>query len=80
MELFSSQLLKGHYFKKRMYVCNWTKDSQGIIDYLGLVLQKNFFLSIMTIHGMTFEFGYLGEFKFIFEKNRVGIRGPEACF
>jgi hypothetical protein len=52
-----------------MYVCNWTKDLQGIIDYLALACQKKFFLRILIIRGMTFEFKYLGEFKFILENN-----------
>ncbi len=67
MELLSLQLLKGYYFKKSMYVCNWTKDLQGIIGYLAIVWQKNFFPRILILHGMTFEFEYLGEFKFIFK-------------
>ncbi len=40
IELFSLQLLKGYYFKKSMYVCNWTENLQGIIDYLALAWQK----------------------------------------
>ncbi len=47
-----------------MYVCNWTKNLQGIIDYLVLAWQKNFLPRILT-----FEFEYLGEFEFIFENN-----------
>jgi hypothetical protein len=56
MELFSLQLLKGYYFKKSMYVCNWTKDLQGIMDYLAPALQKNVFSCILVLRGMTFEF------------------------
>jgi hypothetical protein len=43
-----------------MYVCNWTEDLNGIINYLALARQNNF---------LTFEFEYLGEFEFIFENN-----------
>ncbi len=50
-----------------MYVCNWTENLQGILDYLALARQKNFFPRILIIHGMNFEFEYLGEFEFIFE-------------
>jgi hypothetical protein len=52
-----------------MYVCNWTENLQGIIDYLALAWQKNFFPRILIMRGMTFEFKCLGEFKFIFENN-----------
>jgi hypothetical protein len=52
-----------------MYVCNWTENLQGILDYLALARQKNFFPRILIIRGMTFEFEYLGEFEFIFENN-----------
>jgi hypothetical protein len=37
------QLLKGYWFKKSMYVCNWTKDLQGIINYFTLAWQKIYF-------------------------------------
>jgi hypothetical protein len=52
-----------------MYVCNWTEDLKGIINYLALARQNNFFLRILIIRGMTFEFEYLGDFEFIFENN-----------
>jgi hypothetical protein len=52
-----------------MYVCNWTENLQVIIDYLALARQKSFLPHILIIRGMTFEFEYLGEFKFIFENN-----------
>ncbi len=52
-----------------MYVCNWTEDLKGIINYLALARQNNFFLRILIIQGMTIEFEYLGEFEFIFENN-----------
>jgi hypothetical protein len=67
IELFSSHLLKGYYFQKSMCMCNWTEDLQGIIDYLALAWQNNFFPNILIIRGMTFEFEYLGEFELIFE-------------
>jgi hypothetical protein len=62
MELFVLQLLKGYYFEKSMYVCNWNKNLQGIINYLALVWQKNFFPRVLIICRMTFKFEYLGEF------------------
>jgi hypothetical protein len=52
-----------------MYVCKWTEELQGIIDYLALAWQNNFFPRILIIRGMTFKFEYLGEFEFIFEKH-----------
>jgi hypothetical protein len=52
-----------------MYVCTWTEDLKGIINYLALVGQNNFFPRILIIRGMTFEFEYLGDFEFIFENN-----------
>jgi hypothetical protein len=60
---------KGIFKKKSMYVCKWTEELrvQGIIDYLALAWQNNFFPRILIIRGMTFE--YLGEFEFIFENN-----------
>ncbi len=69
MELFSLQLLKGYYLKKSMYVCIWTKELQGLIDYLALAWQKYFFPRILIIYGMTLEFKNLGEFEFILENN-----------
>jgi hypothetical protein len=36
IESFSSQLLKGYYFKKGMYVCKRTEELQGMINYLAL--------------------------------------------
>ncbi len=69
IELFSFQLLKEYYFKKSMYFCNWTEDLKGIINYLALAWQNNFFPRILIIRGMTFIFEYLGEFEFIFENN-----------
>ncbi len=69
IESFSSQLLKGYYLKKSMYVCKWTEELQGMIDYLALEWQNNFFPCILVICGMTFKFEYLGEFKFIFKNN-----------
>jgi hypothetical protein len=47
-----------------MYVCNWTKNLQGIINNLALAGQKNFLPRILIIRGMTFEFEYLVEFEF----------------
>jgi hypothetical protein len=68
MDYFSLQLLKEYtLLKKSMFVCNWTKDLQAIIDNLALVWQKYFFPCILIICGMTFELEYLGEFKFILE-------------
>jgi hypothetical protein len=52
-----------------MYVCNWTKDLKGIINYLALARQNNLLPHILIIRGMTFEFEYLKEFEFIFENN-----------
>jgi hypothetical protein len=69
IESFSLQLLKGYYFKKSMYVCKWTEELQGMIDYLALARPSNFFPRILIIRGMTFKFEYLGEFEFIFENN-----------
>ncbi len=50
MELFLLQLLKGHYFKKSMYVCNWTKDLQGIIYYLPPCLTKKISFCIFSLY------------------------------
>ncbi len=52
-------------FKKSMYgyVCNWTEDLQGIIDYMALAWQKNLFLRFLIIHE------HFGAFKFIFQNN-----------
>ncbi len=58
---------KGILFKKSMYVCKWTEELQGMVDYLALAWQNNFFPRILIIRGMTFKFEYLGEFEFIFE-------------
>ncbi len=70
MGLFSSQLSKVYYFKKQyVRVCNWTKDPQGIIEYLALTGQKNSFQHILIIHRMTFKYEYIGEFEFILENN-----------
>ncbi len=63
------QLLKGYYFKLSMYVCNWTNDLQGIIYYLALAGQKNFFSCILVICRLTLLLKYLGNFKFILENN-----------
>jgi hypothetical protein len=52
-----------------MYVCNWTEDLKGIINYLALARQNNFFPRFLIIRGMTFEFEYLGDFEYIFENN-----------
>ena len=52
-----------------MYVCNRTEDIKGIINYLALARQNNFFQRILIIRGMTLEFEYLGDFEFIFENN-----------
>ncbi len=52
-----------------MYVCNWTEGLKGIINFLALAQQNNFFPRILIIRGMTFEFEYLGDFEFIFENN-----------
>ena len=52
-----------------MYVCKWTEELQGMINYLAQARQNNFFSRILVIRGMTFKFEYLGEFEFIFEKN-----------
>ncbi len=60
-----------------MYVCNWTENLQGIIDYLALAGQKNCFPHILIIRGMTIEFEYLGEFKFIFENNLGSWSGDQ---
>jgi hypothetical protein len=59
-----------------MYVCNWTENLQGIIDYLALAWQKNFLPRILIICGMTFEFD-LGEFEFIFENNLGSWSGDQ---
>jgi hypothetical protein len=60
-----------------MYVCNWTENLQGIINYLALAWQKNFLPRILIIRGITFEFEYLGEFEFIFENNLVFWSGDQ---
>jgi hypothetical protein len=60
-----------------MYVCNWTEDLNGIINYLALARQNNFFLRILIIRGMTFEFDYLGEFEFIFENSLGSWSGDQ---
>jgi hypothetical protein len=52
-----------------MYVCNWTEDLKGIINYLALARQNNFFPRILIIRGMTFVFEYLSDFEFIFKNN-----------
>ncbi len=52
-----------------MYVCKWTKDLQGIIDYIAPAWQQNFFPLILKIGGMTLEFKYLGVLEFILENN-----------
>jgi hypothetical protein len=52
-----------------MCVCNWTEDLQGIINYLALACQNNFFPHIVIIRGMTFEFEYIGKIELIFENN-----------
>jgi hypothetical protein len=59
----------------------WTEQLQGVIDYLALAWQNNFFLRILIIRGMTFKFEYLGEFEFIF-KNNLGAwsRAQELAF
>ncbi len=62
-----------------MYVCQWTEELQGMIDYLALAWQNNFFPRILTIRGMTFKFEYLGEFKFIFENN-LGAWAQKLAF
>jgi hypothetical protein len=67
---FPFTAFKGTYLKKNnLYMCNWIKDPQGIIDYLRLVLQKKFFPGCLVISRMTFEFKYLGEFEFILKNN-----------
>jgi hypothetical protein len=60
-----------------MYVCNWTEDLKGIINYLALARQNNFFLRILIIRGMTFEFEYLDDFEFIFENNLGSWSGDQ---
>jgi hypothetical protein len=60
-----------------MYVCNWTEDLKGIINYLALARQNNFFPRILIIRGMTFEFKYLGDFEFIFENNLGSLSGDQ---
>ncbi len=40
IELFSSQLLRNTSSKDSKYVCKWTQDPQGIINYFALALQK----------------------------------------
>ncbi len=40
---------KGILLEKSMHVCNWTKDLQGIINYLVLAWQKNFFPHILIM-------------------------------
>jgi hypothetical protein len=61
-----------------MYVCKWTEELQGMIDYLALAWQNNFFPRILIIGGMTFKFEYLGEFEFIFEKIQGPGHGPRS--
>ncbi len=60
-----------------MYVCNWTEDLKGIVNYLALARQNNFFPRILIIRGMTFEFEYLGDFEFIFENNLGPLSGDQ---
>ncbi len=60
-----------------MYVYKWTKELQGMIDYLTLVFQNNFFPHILIKRGMTFKFEYLGEFEFIFENNLGAWSGAQ---
>ncbi len=35
--------------QKSICVCNWTEDQQGLIDYLALAWQNNFFMRILII-------------------------------
>jgi hypothetical protein len=77
IESFSLQLLKGYYSKKCMYVRKWTEEPQGMINYLALAWQNNFFPRILIIRGMTFKFEYLGEFEFIFENNLGAWSGAQ---
>ncbi len=60
-----------------MYVCKWTEELQGMIDYLALAWQNNFFLRILIIRGMTLKFEYLSEFEFIFENNLGAWSGAQ---
>ncbi len=60
-----------------MYVCNWTEDLKGIINYLALAWQNNFFPRILIIRGMTFEFEYLGDFEFKVENNLGSWSGDQ---
>jgi hypothetical protein len=60
-----------------MYVCNWTEDLKGIINYLALARQNNFFPRILIIRGMTFKFEYLGDFEFIFENDLGSLSGDQ---
>jgi hypothetical protein len=66
MELFSLQLLKGHYFKK---VCMCAVGPTGINPLCGPSLTKKFLSAYSDNSKMTFEFEYLREFEFIFENN-----------
>jgi hypothetical protein len=58
-------------------VCKWTEELQGMIDYLALAWQNNFFPHILIICGMTFKFEYLGEYEFIFENNLGAWSGAQ---
>ncbi len=60
-----------------MYVCKWTEELQGMIDYLALAWQNNFFPRILITRGMTFKFEYLAEFEFIFKNNLGAWSGAQ---
>ncbi len=60
-----------------MYVCKWTEELQGMIDYLALAWQNDFFPRILIIRVMTFKFKYLDEFEFIFENNLGAWSGAQ---
>jgi hypothetical protein len=67
MTLFSLQLLKGYYFRKK-YVCVQLDQRPTRNNKLfGPSLTKNVFLHILIIRRMTLEFEYLGKFEFIYE-------------
>jgi hypothetical protein len=67
--IFVFAALKGILLKKK-YVC-LQLDQRPTRNYrlFGNSLTKKFFPRILIIRGMTFDFEYLGEFKFIFKYN-----------
>jgi hypothetical protein len=64
-----------------MYVCKWTEELQGMIDYLALAWQNNFFSAYSDNTRNDFQIGISRQIQIYIRKQFRGlIRGPGACF